>query len=120
VQEIRLNLYWGGKYGVAKTRPLAIRPIPNDPAYDWSLYDRTVNYAAQYGIHVLFSSTAHRPGRTAARAQNVAPTQRRSTCATSPTRPRALQRRGSSAPTARLLPAVREWLAWNEPNNPSS
>ena len=54
VQEIRLNLYWGGKYGVATKRP-AHATNPADPAYDWSLYDRTVEYAAQYGIHVLFS-----------------------------------------------------------------
>ena len=28
---------------------------PSDPAYDWALYDRTVNYAAQYKIKLLFS-----------------------------------------------------------------
>ena len=27
VQEIRLNLYWGGKFGVAKSAPAARRPI---------------------------------------------------------------------------------------------
>ena len=54
VQELRLNLYWGARYGVASRRPA--RPTdPADPAYDWSLYDRTVRYANQYGIHVLFS-----------------------------------------------------------------
>ena len=40
VQEVRLNLYWGGKYGVAKSRPRRATN-PADPAYDWSLYDRT-------------------------------------------------------------------------------
>ena len=54
VQEVRLNLYWGGRFGVAKTRP-ARATNPADPAYDWDLYDRTVNYAAQNGVHVLFS-----------------------------------------------------------------
>lgn len=34
VQVIRLNLYWGGKLGVARTRPLSAAD-PNDPAYDW-------------------------------------------------------------------------------------
>ena len=54
VKEVRLNLYWGGPYAVAKTRP--VHPTdPNDPAYDWDLYDRTVNYAQQAGVHVLFS-----------------------------------------------------------------
>ena len=54
VQEVRLNLYWGGTYGVARTRPRNATN-PNDPAYNWFLYDRTVNYAAQAGVHVLFS-----------------------------------------------------------------
>ena len=44
VQEVRLNLYWGGKYGVAKRRP-ASATSPADPAYDWDLYDRTVEFA---------------------------------------------------------------------------
>ena len=54
VQEIRENLYWGGPYGVAQHRPANPRD-PDDPAYHWTLYDRTVAYAQQYGIHVLFS-----------------------------------------------------------------
>ena len=45
VQEVRLNLYWGGaRYGVAQKRP-ANATNPADPAYDWELYDRTVRYA---------------------------------------------------------------------------
>ena len=48
-QVLRVDLYWGGaKYAVAKRRPTDAKD-PDDPAYDWSLYDRTVNYAAQYG-----------------------------------------------------------------------
>jgi hypothetical protein len=54
VQEVRLNLYWGGSYGVAKTRPTSATN-PADPAYNWALYDRTVNYAAQNKVHVVFS-----------------------------------------------------------------
>ena len=45
-QVLRLNLYWGGRIGVADRRP-ARATDPADPAYDWTLYDRTVNYAAQ-------------------------------------------------------------------------
>jgi len=33
VQEVRLNLYWGGRFGVAKSRP-ASATNPADPAYD--------------------------------------------------------------------------------------
>ena len=54
VQELRLNLYWGARYGVASRRP-AHATNPADPAYDWSLYDRVVRYANEYGMHVLFS-----------------------------------------------------------------
>ena len=40
-QLIRVNLAWGGPTGVAKRKP--VNPMnPNDPAYDWSVYDRTV------------------------------------------------------------------------------
>src|ERR1700749_2981384 len=51
VQELRANLYWGGRYGVAKSRP-ANATSPTDPAYNWTLYDRLVRYANQYGMHV--------------------------------------------------------------------
>ena len=40
VQVLRVNLYWGGKLGVAKARPFD-GSDPRDAAYDWSLYDRT-------------------------------------------------------------------------------
>ena len=51
---IRMNLYWGGEFGVASRRPAA-PTNPRDPAYDWGLYDRAVHYASQYGIQVVFS-----------------------------------------------------------------
>jgi len=116
VQEVRLNLYWGGPYGVAKTRP-ASATDPADPAYDWDLYDRTVNYAQQNGVHVVFSIYGTPAWANGGKNQNVAPT-------------RAIDLRNFAYAAARrysgvymgsdgrLLPAVKEWLAWNEPNNP--
>ena len=61
-QVIRVNLVWGGPNGVAKRRP--VNPMnPNDPAYQWSVYDRTVTFgAASSGIKVMFSIRARRPG----------------------------------------------------------
>ena len=116
VQEIRLNLYWGGKYGVASRRP-AHATNPADPAYDWALYDRTVEYAAQSGIHVLFSIFGTPTWANGGRAATVAPTQ------ASDLRNFALAaatRYGGSYLDAegKTIPAVKEWLAWNEPNNP--
>ena len=116
VQEIRVNLYWGGPQGVATRRP-ANATNPNDPAYDWTLYDRTVNYAAQDGVHVLFSIYGTPSWANGGKGMNVAPTRatdlRNFALA-------AAKRYGGAWPGAdgRLLPPVKEWLAWNEPNNP--
>lgn len=116
VQEVRLNLYWGGRYGVARSRP-ARATNPADPAYNWTLYDRTVNYAAQNGVHVLFSVYGTPAWANGGKGPNVAPTRpadlRNFAYA-------AARRYGGFYPGAdgRTLPAVKEWLAWNEPNNP--
>ena len=115
-QLIRINLVWGGANGVARRRPA--RPAdPADPAYDWSAYDRTVNYAQQYGMRVVFSIIGTPPWANAAAGVNVVPRN-----------PLDLQRFAAAAatrysgrykaPDGRTLPAVRHWLAWNEPNNP--
>ena len=116
VQEVRLNLYWGGKYGVATRKP-ANPTNPNDPAYDWTLYDRTVNYAAQAGEHVLFSIYGTPGWANGGKGANVAPINaidlRNFALA-------AARRYGGSwhGTDGRILPPVKEWLAWNEPNNP--
>jgi hypothetical protein len=116
VQEVRLNLYWGGRYGVASRRP-ARATNPNDPAYRWDLYDRTVKLAAAAGVHVMFSIYG-----TPAWANGGKPTKY------APTRPTDLRNFAYAAATrynGRFkdaqglgIPAVKEWLAWNEPNNP--
>jgi len=113
---LRTDLYWGGRYGVADSRPLEPTD-PDDPAYDWSLYDRTVNYAQQFGIKVVFSIWGTPRWANGGRRPNIAPTnpvdlQRFA---------RAAARRYSGrwvAEDGRGLPRVEFWLAWNEPNNP--
>jgi len=116
-QVIRLNLYWGGRFGVAKTRP-AVATSPNDPAYDWALYDRTVTDASAFGIKVVFSIYGTPAWANGGRGANVAPTRpaidlRNFAYA-------AARRYSGTTPAASgsPLPAVRDWLAWNEPNNP--
>ena len=52
-QVLRVNLYWGGKFGVAKAKPFQ-GVDPADPAYDWGIYDRTVRYASAAGVKILF------------------------------------------------------------------
>ena len=116
VQELRVTLYWGGTYGVASRRP-ANATSPNDPAYDWSLYDRVVRYANQYGMHVLFSVYGTPPWANGGRPLNYAPTRgidlRNFVLA-------AAKRYGGQFPDGQggQLPPVKEWTAWNEPNNP--
>ena len=91
---------------------------PNDPAYDWSVYDRTVTFAANNGIKVVFSIVGTPPWANGAAGLNVAPRnaldlERFATAAA---------RRYSGTFTGRdgrTLPPVRSWLAWNEPNNPA-
>jgi len=116
VQELRLNLYWGGRFGVATRRP-AQATNPNDPAYRWDLYDRTVLLAAAAGVHVVFSVYGTPGWANGGGGANLAPTR--------PTDLRnfayAAARRYSGTFTTDDgvdLPAVKEWLAWNEPNNP--
>jgi len=114
---VRINLVWGGVNGVASRRP-ANPANPNDPAYDWSAYDRTVNYAQQYGMKVVLAIVSTPPWANAAAGVNVAPKnaldlQRFAAAA-------ARRYNGSFvAPDGRILPPVRHWLAWNEPNNPA-
>jgi hypothetical protein len=113
---LRTNLYWGGRYGVARSRPLAPTD-PEDSSYDWALYDRTVNYAQQFGIKVVFSIWGTPRWANGGRGLNVAPTKPLDLQRFA----RAAARRYSGrwlAPDGRGLPRVDFWLAWNEPNNP--
>ena len=118
VQVIRVNLWWGGPagMGVAKRKPL--NPMnPNDPAYDWSVYDRAVQYAAQYRIKVVFSLLGTPPWANRAKGWNVAPRSvldlKRFAIAAA-----RRYRGGFIGPDGRALAPVRNWLVWNEPNNP--
>ena len=116
-QLIRVNLAWGGPTGVSKRKP--VNPMnPNDAAYDWSVYDRTVFYAQQYGMKVVFSILGTPAWANGAKGVNVAPTsaldlERFATA--------AARRYSGTFKTAdgRVIPPVRQWLAWNEPNNPA-
>jgi hypothetical protein len=116
VQVVRLNLYWGGKYGVAKRRP-AVAADPADPAYNWTLYDRTVNHANDNGVRILFSIYGTPRWANRGKGLNFAPTfgidLRNFAYA-------AARRYSGVYPgkDGKILPAVRDWLAWNEPNNP--
>ena len=112
---IRVTLWWGGATGVARSRP--VRPAsPVDPAYDWARYDRVTRYARDYGIQVVFTVVGTPPWANGGRARNIAPPSAgdlRSFVTAA-----ARRYSGSTRVAGELLPAVKRWVAWNEPNNP--
>ncbi len=113
-QVLRLNLYWGGRIGVAERRP-ARATDPADPAYDWTLYDRTVNYAAQHRIRILFSIYGTPRWANGGAGLNVPP---RAIADLNNFAYAAAKRYSGLYPASdgRALPPVKLWLAWNEPN----
>jgi Glycosyl hydrolase catalytic core len=115
-QELRITLNWGGASGVAKYRPHHPSD-PNDPAYDWSQYDQAVEDATQAGAHVLFTIYGTPGWANGDRGANTAPTD--ATDLKDFAYAAAVRYSGLFAGRHdRALPAVRDWLAWNEPNNP--
>ena len=116
IQQLRVNLYWGGRLGVATRRPANARN-PADPAYRWGVYDRTVRLAADGGIRIVFSIYGTPGWANGGRGQNVPPasaTDLRNFAYAAARRYSGSFADGDGA----TLPAVKEWLAWNEPNNP--
>jgi hypothetical protein len=116
VQEVRLNLYWGGRFGVATRRP-ARATNPADPAYRWALYDRTVLLAAASGVRVVFSIYGTPSWANGGKGANVAPTRATDLRNFANAAARRYSGRFTTAEGV-SLPAVKDWLAWNEPNNP--
>jgi hypothetical protein len=114
VQVLRMDLPWGAV--VAKTRPA--HPLdPNDPAYDWSAYDAFVINAHKHRIAVIFSIFGTPRWANGGQKLNRAPTKMASLRYFA----QAAAKRYSGSFKRRdgvVLPAVRRWMAWNEPNNP--
>ena len=127
VQVLRVNLYWGGsQWAVANNEP-ADPTDPGDPAYDWSLYDRLVRYAAASNVRLVFSILFTPAWANGGKGRNVAPAdptdlqdfayaaaERYSGYWTPP----SWQQDPSFGNGPTQLPAVTMWTAWNEPNNP--
>ena len=114
VQVLRVHLNWGGKLGVAKRRPLEGTDV-DDPAYDWRLYDRVVLDAQRHGVEVLFTIFGTPPwangGARPTRAPRDATRLREFAYAAATRYSGGYVRRDGV-----VLPRVRFWTAWNEPN----
>ncbi|MFL5926184.1 MAG: hypothetical protein ACJ77E_04535 [Gaiellaceae bacterium] len=113
---LRVHLNWGGRLGVARRRP-EYGFDPDDPAYDWRRYDAIVLNADAYGVQVVFSIFGSPRWANGDRLPTRAPFHARD-----------LQDFASAAAERYsgsymrddgvVLPAVRRWTAWNEPNLP--
>ena len=112
-QVARINVSWRAVAPARPTHP----GDPTDPAYRWEVLDRAVSAAQTNGIRVLLSIVG-----TPGWANGGAPANRAPASATDlHTFAYAAARRYSGSfagPDGTPLPAVRLWLAWNEPNNP--
>jgi hypothetical protein len=113
-QIIRLNLDWNLIAAKKPTNPTD----PADPAYDWSAYDTVLLNAAKSKIQVLFTIYG-----TPRWAQDKKKGINRMPATINNLRYFALAaaKRYSGKfkrDDGTVLPPVRKWLAWNEPNNP--
>jgi hypothetical protein len=113
-QIIRLNLDWNL---IAKKQP-ETPTDPADPAYDWSTYDRAVLNAADKKIQVVFTIYGTpRWAQGKKKGVNRAPAKMKNLryfALAAAKRYSGKYERDDGT----KLPAVRKWLAWNEPNNP--
>ena len=116
-QLLRVNLWWSGPGITVATRKPKRPADPNDPAYNWDTYDRTVRFSIVNGIIPIFSIVGTPPWANAAKGWNVAPTNARDLQNFAA----AAQKRYSGTfvnADGVVLPRVSLWMAWNEPNNP--
>jgi len=115
-QLLRVHLNWGGKLGVAQRRPRD-GADPADPAYDWSRYDAIVLRADANDVHIVFSIFGTprwaNGGQLPTRAPRDASDLQDFAFA-------AAERYGGDymRDDGIVLPAVKQWTAWNEPNLP--
>jgi hypothetical protein len=115
-EAVRVNLYW---HEVAKRKP--VTPTnPADKAYDWVGYDRMVQHAARHRIKVVLAIVGTPRWANGGKHRSYAPKRTRDLrnfAYAAATRYSGTYTE-SEEPDAKPLPAVRHWLAWNEPNNP--
>ena len=113
---VRSTLDWAL---VARRRP--VKPAdPADPAYNWTAVDNVVNEASKNGIRVLLAING--TPRWAGPARNRLPRRildlRLFSTAAALRYSGTYRVKPAENEPERVLPAVRHWLAWNEPNNP--
>jgi hypothetical protein len=113
---VRITIDWAT---VARRRP-ATPANPADRAYNWAAVDAVVSQAAANKVRVL--ATIYGTPRWAGRAKNRLPRRMKDLRLFAHAAARRYSGTYRVKPVenepVRALPAVRHWLAWNEPNNP--
>jgi hypothetical protein len=118
-QVIRVTLHWGGRGSASVARRKPERATdPADSAYSWGHYDDIVRRATENKIKVMFTIVGTpswaNGGKRWNRAPKNASTLRAFAYAAATRYSGSFTPDGADTP----LPAVRFWLAWNEPNDP--
>jgi len=114
---LRVELHWGGGgLGVAQERPKDAAD-PADPAYDWRRYDQIVLDSADAGVGIVFSIFGTPGWANGGRPPNRAPRHAQELVDFAFA---AAQRYSGTfeREDGTVLPPVRLWTAWNEPNLP--
>jgi hypothetical protein len=113
---VRITINWST---VASRRPEAPAD-PADPAYNWTAVDSVISQASQHRVRIL-ATIFGTPG-WAGRAKNRLPRRindlRLFSHAAAKRYSGNYRVKENENEPERRLPAVRHWLAWNEPNNP--
>jgi len=113
-QVLRMDLPWG-QY-IAKKKPKN-GTDPNDPAYNWDLYDQFVINAHKHKMAVIFTIYGTPAWANGGQKPNRAPKKMsylKNFAFAAAKRYSGTFKRADGV----VLPSVRRWLAWNEPNNP--
>jgi Glycosyl hydrolase catalytic core len=113
---VRITIDWSR---VAPRRPKKAAD-PADPAYNWTAVDNVVSQASLNKVRVLAS--IYGTPRWAGRAKNRLPRRvkdlRLFAHAAAKRYSGTYRVQDRENEPERVLPAIRHWLAWNEPNNP--
>src|SRR5262245_8368915 len=113
-------MWWGGRAGVSVARRKPEEPAnPADPAYNWGMYDDVVMRAAENNMRVLLGIQGTPGWANGGKSFNRAP--RNASTLRAFAHAAATRYSGTFTPEGaeeEPLPAVRYWLAWNEPNDP--
>jgi hypothetical protein len=116
-EAVRVNLYW---HDVAARKPR--RAVdPADKAYRWEAYDRLVENATKHRIKVVMAIVGTPRWANGGKHRSFPPRRGldlRNFAYAAAQRYSGFYTENQDDPNAKPLPAVRHWLAWNEPNNP--